>query len=153
MNTIKIRKSTINDLPTLLSFEQKLIEAERPFDKTLKAGFISYYDIKEMILNESIELLVAEKDNELIGSGYARIETAQPFLAHKKYAYLGFMFVLESERGQGLNKRIFNALMDWLKIKEINEVRLDVYNENASAVKAYEKVGFKKHLINMRLDL
>ena len=28
----------------------------------------------------------------------------------------------------------------------------DVYDVNNSAIKAYEKAGFKKHLINMRLN-
>jgi len=36
MNQITIRKATFDDLATLFLFEQGVIEAERPFDSTLK---------------------------------------------------------------------------------------------------------------------
>ncbi|MGB5500466.1 MAG: GNAT family N-acetyltransferase, partial [Maribacter sp.] len=32
------------------------------------------------------------------------------------------------------------------------EIRLTVYDENHAAIRAYEKVGFKKHIIEMRLQ-
>lgn len=41
----RVRIATLKDLPTLLAFEQGVIEAERPFDPTIKAGNINYYDI------------------------------------------------------------------------------------------------------------
>ena len=48
-----VRKATLDDLPTLLEFEQGLIEAERPMDPTIRSGNISYYDISLFIKNES----------------------------------------------------------------------------------------------------
>ncbi len=33
----------------------------------------------------------------------------------------------------------------------MNEIRLDVYAQNESAIKAYEKAGFEPHLLTMRL--
>ncbi len=58
MSEIIIRKATIHDLEILLRFEQNLIAAERPFDNTLKKGYIHYYDIAEMIKASHIELLL-----------------------------------------------------------------------------------------------
>ena len=46
------RKAILKDVPTLLEFEQGVIEAERPFDPTIKAGQITYYNISELINNE-----------------------------------------------------------------------------------------------------
>lgn len=150
---ITIRKATLSDLASLREFEQGIITAERPFDATLKAEKINYYDIEKMILSDSIEVLVAEKNGVLLGSGYARIETAQPYLNHEKYAYLGFMFTIQTQRGKGINAKIIAELKNWCRSKGILELRLDVYNDNPSAIRAYEKVGFKKHLINMRIGL
>src|SRR2546423_13091991 len=110
MSEIITRKATIHDLDTLLRFEQNLITAERPFDKTMKSGYIHYYDIAEMIKAPHIEVVVAELDGEIIGSGYARIEMAKLYLSHKQYAYLGFMYVGPSYRGKGVNKKIIEAL-------------------------------------------
>ncbi|HEY5406028.1 MAG TPA: hypothetical protein VIJ92_03035 [Ginsengibacter sp.] len=55
-----MRKATLNDMEVLLSFEQGVIKAERPFDLTLKADPIHYYKIEEMIKASHIELVVAE---------------------------------------------------------------------------------------------
>ncbi|MDI6034122.1 GNAT family N-acetyltransferase [Flavobacterium sp. LB2P84] len=153
MNTITIRKAHHNDLEKLLEFEQGIIAAERPFDPTLKAEKINYYDIEKMISAPDIEVLVAEIGSELVGSGYARIETAKPYLNHLNYAYLGFMYTDANHRGKGINAKIIEALKEWCNLQDVFELRLDVYNDNTSAIKAYEKSGFKKHLINMRMVL
>jgi GNAT superfamily N-acetyltransferase len=150
---IHIRKATLNDLTTLLEFEQGIIAAERPFDPTLKEGTISYYNIEKMISATDIEVMVAVLNEQIIGSGYARIEKAKPYLNHELYAYLGFMYTHPDHRGKGVNNQIIEALTNWVRSQNIFEMRLDVYNDNPSAIRAYEKVGFKKHLINMRIGL
>jgi GNAT superfamily N-acetyltransferase len=150
---INIRRATLDDLSVLLEFEQGIISAERPFDPTLKEGKISYYDIAKMISANDVEIVVAVQNEQIIGSGYARIENAKPYLNHKLYAYLGFMFTHADHRGKGVNTLIIEALTNWVRSKDIFEMRLDVYNDNPSAIKAYEKAGFKNHLINMRLGL
>src|SRR3569832_778853 len=117
MNDTIIRKAQTKDIHVLLAFEQGVINAERPFDPTLKGDPNRYYDIEEMILATHIELLVAEKDGQLIGSGYARIEEAQPYLRHRQHAYLGFMYVELSHRCKGVNKMIVDALEQWASSK------------------------------------
>jgi GNAT superfamily N-acetyltransferase len=153
MSGIIVRKATNNDLDILLGFEQKLIAAERPFDKTLKSGHIHYYDLEEMIKAPNIEVVVAESDNEIIGSGYARIETAKPYLIHQRHAYLGFMYVDQDHRGKGVNKKIIEALKQWAIAQDITELRLDVYYNNIAAIKAYEKAGFTRYVVEMRMRL
>jgi ribosomal protein S18 acetylase RimI-like enzyme len=153
MKEIIIRKATLNDIEILRCFEQGVINAERPFDVTLKKGDIFYYDIEGMIEESHIELLVATLNNKLVGSGYARIEKAKPYLQHKEKAYLGFMYVDPKHRGKGINKKIIDALKDWSLSKNITEMRLDVYENNIAAIKAYEKAGFTKHMIEMRMGL
>ena len=153
MNEISIRKALPDDLDQLLIFEQDLIKTERPFDPAIKADPVNYYDLKTMLAASHIEVVVAETDNKIIASGYARIERSKPFLKHEKHAYLGFMYVLPEYRGKGLNKKIIDALKTWAALQNINEFRLDVYYDNASAIKAYEKIGFSKYSLEMRLNL
>ncbi|HEX2682574.1 MAG TPA: GNAT family N-acetyltransferase [Ferruginibacter sp.] len=150
MDPVVIRKAVLSDLETLLSFEQGVINTELPFDCTLKTVETNYYDIKHMIDAGDVELLVAEQDNELLGCGYARIENAKTYLQHRSHAYLGFMYVKPEHRGKGINRRIIDALAQWAAIRNITELRLDVYEQNVSAIKAYEKYGFKKLMIHMR---
>ncbi|GGW23135.1 GNAT family N-acetyltransferase [Arenibacter certesii] len=153
MEQFTIRMATVADLKTLKDFEQQIIKAERPFDITLDTDPISYYDLKELILADNATVLLAESEGEVVGSGFGVIRDAKPFLDHRKYTYLGFMYTAEAYRGKGVNKRIVDALLAWSKTKGIKEVRLTVYEDNNPAIRAYEKVGFKKHLIEMRLGL
>ena len=148
-----LRIANLDDLPILLEFEQRLIKAERPMDPSIKDGDISYYDISEMIKATNSEVFVVELDDEIVASGYAKIMDDRPYLKHAKQGYLGFMFVPEEHRGKGLNKLILNAMIDWCKTRNVFEIRLDVYDVNKTAIKAYKKSGFKNYLINMRFDI
>lgn len=149
-----IRKATIEDLPVLLQFEQGIISAERPFDSTLKPGAINYYDLKAFIASADVQVLVAEIDGEIAGSGYARIKkNPDTYYDFEKYAYLGFMYVLPAHRGKGVNQAIIEELKKWVAEQGLVEIRLEVYNDNTGAIKAYEKVGFEKRMIEMRIRL
>ncbi|QNL49014.1 GNAT family N-acetyltransferase [Olivibacter sp. SDN3] len=152
MNKVSIRKARKEDLPILYRFEQELVNAERPFNETLKTGTIHYYDIECMIESKEAEVVIAEVNKELVGSGFAVIREGKPYVAFEKYVMLHFMYVLPTHRGKGISQIIINALKDWASRQGIYEIRLDVYSENIAAVKAYKKVGFKSFLTTMRLD-
>ena len=148
---VNIRTATLDDLPLLLNFEQEIIKAERPFDVTIKDGPISYYDIAAMIKDPKAHVVVAEVDDNIVASGYAITKKARHYLDHEFYAYLGFMYTDEDFRGMGINAQIVEELKNWSQQEGFKEIRLTVYNDNLPAIKAYEKVGFKKHIIEMRL--
>ncbi|MDO6519240.1 GNAT family N-acetyltransferase [Zobellia uliginosa] len=151
MDTFKIRTAVLGDLETLLEFEQGIIAAERPYDPTLRAGRISYYDLGELIKSDDAEVVVVEHQGSIVASGYAKIKKAKAFLDHEVYSYLGFMYTHTDYRGKGLNKMVIDALKKWSDSRGISEVRLSVYSDNIGAIKAYEKAGFKKHLVEMRM--
>jgi len=97
--------------------------------------------------------MVVESNNEIIGSGYAQIRSAKPYEKHEVFGYLGFMFVSPEFRGQGISGLLLTALKKWILDQGITEVRLQVYDENEAAVRAYEKAGFKKIVTTMRCDI
>jgi len=147
------RQATLQDHPILLEFEQAIIDYERAFDPTIKLEKTSYYDLTVLINSSKSEVLVVETEGKIIATGYARIEKADDCFQHKQYAHLGFMFVDPNFRGRGINKLIMDGLVAWGKEVGISEFRLEVYAENAGAIRAYEKVGFQKHLIEMRFGI
>jgi GNAT superfamily N-acetyltransferase len=108
--------------------------------------------LEELILSDDASLVVAEIEGKIIGSGYALIKPARHYLNHEFYSYLGFMFTLPEYRGKGVNTKIIERLKQWSDSKGLKEIRLTVYDENHGAISAYEKTGFKKHIIEMRLQ-
>lgn len=148
----RIRKATYEDMEVLQTFKMGLIAAELPMDPTIHPSTTSYYEFKPLIDGPNSTLLVAELDGDIVASGYAKILEDRKYLKHSHYGYLGFMFVPEKHRGNGYNGMVTEALIAWCKARDLTEIRLDVYSVNAAAIRAYEKAGFKPHLLNMRYD-
>jgi GNAT superfamily N-acetyltransferase len=153
MKKITVRTASPDDLDILLGFEKGIVDTEHPFDPTIKDGDIHYYDIAQMIASPNVEVVVAELGVEIIGSGYARIEDSKVYLKHQKYAYLGFMYVKPGYRGKGVIQKIIETLQQWAASQNVTEIRLDVYHDNLPAIKAYEKIGFAKLMVEMRMEL
>jgi GNAT superfamily N-acetyltransferase len=151
MDNIRIRPAGKQDLSELLRFEQELIKAERPMDPTIREDPVIYYDLPVMIADPEVALVVAEKDGKLIASGYATAKRGRSYLDHEYYAYLGFMYTIPEFRGRGVNLDIIKVLHQWARHKGLNELRLTVYDRNVPAISAYEKAGFVKHIVEMRL--
>jgi GNAT superfamily N-acetyltransferase len=147
------RPATRADLPTLLEFEQGIILAERPFDPTLKPDPIIYYDIGEMIDADWAEVVVAVDGDRLIGSGYAKDKVSDHYVDPPNHCFLGFMFTHPDYRSRGVNGLVTDALLDWARARGHTEVQLRVYDDNAGAIRAYEKKGFGKYMVVMRRGL
>ncbi|WP_241148026.1 GNAT family N-acetyltransferase [Lacinutrix jangbogonensis] len=152
MDPITYRSATLEDLPTLLDFEQDLIAFERPFDSNLKDN-CTYYDLDYLITSNNAKTIVACFKNEIIASGYSKIIESKSYHKNTNYSYMGFMYVKPEYRGQGIIQNIIAKLKKWSISKNIFEVRLEVYSDNASALKAYKNNGFKKHMIEMKMYL
>ena len=147
------RTATPQDVEHLRRFEQGIVATERTFDPTLKAGRPQYYDIESMLVAGNVQFLVAERGGELVACGFARIDNAKPYLNHRKQAYLGLMYVEPRHRGQSINRGIVERLKAWCREQGVTELRLEVYSDNRGAVAAYEKAGFSKHMVEMRVQL
>ena len=152
MSDLIIRAAVQADLPILKEFEQGIIATERPFNDSLKSEYICYYDIGALIDGENSRVLVAEDDGVIVGSGYARIRESKAHLTHDFHAYLGFMFVASTHRGQGINQLVIQSLIRWGKTQGMQDFYLEAYADNNSALKAYEKLGFKTSLLEMKLS-
>jgi len=89
-----------------------------------------------------------------------------PINFDNKTAVMGILIGEERWRGKGVAHEVIKSSLEWLnKQYGINHIALGVNPKNISAVKAYQKIGFKKkptscititkksHLITMTLDL
>ncbi|GAB2620686.1 GNAT family N-acetyltransferase [Novilysobacter erysipheiresistens] len=147
-----LREATSTDRETLLALEQGVVSAERPFNDAIRDSGARYYDLDKLIADPDTLLLVGEVDGRIIATGYVQLRQSEPAFKHARHAYLGFMYVAERYRGRGINRTVIEALVDWSRRRGVMDVYLDVYVDNASAIRAYEKLGFKGLLLEMKLD-
>ena len=97
--------------------------------------------------------MVAEFEGATIGCGYAFIQPSKAYFRHRIHSYLGFMYVVPEHRGTGVNKRILDVLETWSAARGVTEMQLEVYEENAAAIRAYEKSGYQINILQMRKEL
>ncbi|MCC5809270.1 MAG: GNAT family N-acetyltransferase [Ectothiorhodospiraceae bacterium] len=148
-----LREAKTADYPSLVALEQKVIDAERPYNESLKEKDAYYYDIEKLISDPDSRLVVGEVSGDIVATGYVQVRPSKPALGHDNHGYLGFMYVAEQYRGLGLNKVILQDLVSWGQQRQVTDFYLDVYVENNSAVRAYEKFGFRGSLLEMKLKL
>lgn len=153
MDTITVRRATTADYHQLRELEQKLIEAERPFDPTIKPGHVLYYDLNELLTAPHICTIVAETGGRIVSTGYGRIEKSKDRYVHDRYLYIGFIYTEREYRGMKLYESVINELKRFAAANGIHELYLEVYAENEIAIRAYRKIGFQGYSLEMRLPI
>lgn len=108
-------------------FENNLLE----FD-----DFWTFRLLKEEFENELTTCVVAKIEDEIIG--FASL-WEPPFEIH-----LNNIFVRKDVRGRNIGSIILEKLIEIAKMKEKEELTLEVNVNNSVAIKLYEKYGFEK---------
>ncbi len=152
MGELTFREAILSDVDSLLELEQKIIDSERPFDKDLKDKDAWYYDLPALISSAESHLVVVDTGAGIVGTGYVRIDETKQSYKHDQHGYIGFIYVEPEQRGKGVAKDILNHLVAWGKDRGIEHFALDVYTENESAIRAYEKFGFAKRSVKLVLE-
>lgn len=144
MSDINIREAAIEDVDSLLVLEQGIIDSERPYDRFLKENNVTYYDFPELISDADSYLMVVESNDRIVGSGYAQARVSRPCHVHDQHCYLGFIYLEPEFRGRGLGASIVEDLKQWGLNRGLSHFHLNVYSDNKSAIRAYEKAGFSQ---------
>lgn len=154
MSEIKIRKATDSDIPTIdkLLFEVHKVHSDARPD-LFKKGAKKYTDeqLKSILANNQTPVFVAEEDGAVLG--YA-------FCVHKQFIndnnmtdvktlYIDDLCVDEASRGKHIGKCLYEFVLDYAKSNGYYNVTLNVWADNANAVKFYEKIGLKIQKIGM----
>ncbi len=94
----------------------------------------------EIIYKNSGEIFIAEKNGVVIGSICVVIDAR---LAEGVYAEIVSLIVSETERGQGVGKKLINVSEEWAR-KRVNKIRVRANETRSSAHTFYENQGFKE---------
>lgn len=82
--------------------------------------------------------LLAELDGQPAGLVWAKMDSVNPALVH-----LFQMWVAPECRGRGVGRGLLDAALDWAREREVRFAELDVTLGNSSALRLYERAGFK----------
>ena len=98
-------------------------------------------------------LLIARNRNRLVGFASASVPHDYPLEVSEFVGVIDDVYVLPKFRGRGIGKRLVVESLKKMKDKSVNAVRLIVLKENKTAIKLYEKLGFRIYRYGMTKSL
>jgi len=86
--------------------------------------------------------LVAAKGGQIVGYTLGRVASNPPTLSPPRYGYVAELFVRPEERGQGLGRRLYQALGAWFQEQGVTSVQLRVLATNREGQRFWRALGF-----------
>lgn len=156
---IKIRRATDSDKNIFIDFTVKLSKFNRS-NHSEECKYDDYESVLNSIRrkaeetfsnrNQNTLILIAELENKPVGYALGRI-FQQDETSDNGTGLMGLLdelFVDDIARGFGLGQKLIDEIMEWMKKRGVNRVKLHAYSWNKHALKIYEKNGFKEYAVS-----
>ncbi len=151
LNVRRAMESDMGVINKLLYEVHKVHSDVRP--DLFKAGAKKYNDeeLRAIIADDDRPIFVAEKDGEVLGYAFC---IHQQYVNHNnmtdvKTLYIDDLCVDETARNAHVGRFLYEYVLDYAKKHGYYNVTLNVWADNAGAVKFYEKLGLKIQKIGM----
>lgn len=123
MSNLYIGPAAIEDVDAIMEVEKTGIS--HPWTRE---------SIAALIRDENKAAVKAEEDGKVIGYIGASYVIDE--------AEIGNICVMPGSRGQGIGRKLLEAMLSYLRTKEVATVFLEVESENVAAIRLYESFGF-----------
>lgn len=155
---MKIRRAENKDIPKIIDLLDQVGQVHHEGRPDLFKKGARKYDhdvLKEMLTDEDRPIFVAIEDNIVVGYAFCLFEQHldHPVLTDVKTLYIDDLCVDETQRGKHIGKQLYDYVIDFAKESGCYNVTLNVWSENASALKFYEACGLKPQKVHMETIL
>jgi len=149
---IHFRLATIDDLPSIIAMlaDDFLGQQRESLGLPLKKSYLDAF--QDIAADPNNELIVAERDGEIIGSLQL---TFTPSLSYQgsKRCTVESVRVDSKLRGQGIGREMMLWAIERAKEKGCLSIQLTTHNDRKDAHRFYENLGFKHSHAGMKLNL
>lgn len=154
MEKLLIRRAAEADIPTLerLLYQVHKVHSDARPD-LFKAGAKKYQtdELRLILKDDSRPIFVAEQAGEVLGYAFC---IHQQFVNHNnmtdvKTLYIDDLCVDETARGGHIGQALYESVLSYARERGYYNVTLNVWADNAGAVKFYERLGLKIQKIGM----
>jgi ribosomal protein S18 acetylase RimI-like enzyme len=104
-------------------------------------------ELKEIIKQENLFVYVAIGNDSIVGMASLKVDNTKMLTQDYTRGFIGDVVVDKSIRGQGMGEILVKHLIDFARLHNLKQVNLTSNPNNpkrATAIKMYERVGFKK---------
>ncbi|HEM3577151.1 TPA: GNAT family N-acetyltransferase [Streptococcus suis] len=148
-----IRKARQSDIPVLNELLQDILQVHhqaRPDIFRSSGQKFSEDELRELLDNPAKPVFVYEVDGQVVGHLFCELSTAKSdVLEPVKTLFIDDLCVASSARGQKIGEQLYDFALSYAKEQGCHNLTLDVWADNAGAVRFYERLGMKPQKFRM----
>tara|TARA_R110002167_G_scaffold70453_4_gene198736 strand:- start:61410 stop:61892 length:483 start_codon:yes stop_codon:yes gene_type:complete len=105
---------------------------------------ISNSDFNDYLGNPEKDILVCERDDQLVGVIQLSVGTVEDAgLKHQPFGCIDEIAVADAFQSQGIGSSLMKAAESWALDRSLKMLRLDLWSKNDHAIGLYKKHGFE----------
>lgn len=159
MTGITVRRATEGDVPALGRLGGLLMRTHHDFDRRRflppganpETGYGRF--LRSQLREDDVAVLVAEREGAVIGYVMAGLEPLSWKELRDACGFIHDIVVEEPGRRLGAATALLDAAIDWLKSRGAPRVILWTADQNTSAQRLFDRLGFRRTMIEMTREL
>jgi ribosomal protein S18 acetylase RimI-like enzyme len=154
-----VRRAERSDLSALGRFGADLIRVHYAFDpeRFIAPGSNpedTYARFLEgQLARDDVVVFVAVRQETVVGYVYAGIEPASLKELREEAGYIHDVVVDEDVRGKRIAESLVNAAIEWFAARRLRRVMLWTAPQNDAAQRLFERLGFRRTMLEMTRQL
>ncbi|HFI0353545.1 TPA: N-acetyltransferase family protein [Streptococcus suis] len=148
-----IRKARQSDIPVLNELLQDILQVHhqaRPDIFRSSGQKFSEDELRELLDNPAKPIFVYEVEGKVVGHLFCELRTATgDVLEPVKTLFIDDLCVADSVRGQKIGEQLYDFALSYAKEQGCHNLTLNVWADNAGAVRFYERLGMKPQMFRM----
>jgi ribosomal protein S18 acetylase RimI-like enzyme len=158
-DAIAIRRATKVDLPALGRLGALLLRTHYQFDPLRfmapgshpEEGYAWF--LGTQLREEDVVVFVAERESSIVGYVYAALEPESWKELREACGFIHDVVVDESGRRSGVATLLMEAAIGWLRERGAPRVVLGTAQRNDAAQRLFERLGFRRTMIEMTREI
>lgn len=148
-----IRRARQSDISALNELLQEILQVHhqaRPDIFKSEGQKYSEGDLKALLDNPAKPIFVYEVDGQVVGHLFCELRTVTgDVLEPVKTLFIDDLCVASAARGQKIGEQLYEFALSYAKEQGCHNLTLDVWADNAGAVRFYDRLGLKPQKFRM----
>lgn len=150
MENLLIKECTLRDIEDVKYISEKTFfetfakdNTEEDMENYIKENF-SYEQLEKEMKNKDSIFYIVKDNQRVVAYMKLNFDKAQTEEGHYNTLEVQRIYVLEEYKGKHIGKSLIQKSIEIARSNNLNYIWLGVWENNISAIKFYEKQGFKK---------
>jgi ribosomal protein S18 acetylase RimI-like enzyme len=154
-DAVLIRRAEARDAAALGRLGAALVRDHHGFDQErfleprgdVEGGYGRFLSAE--LADDDVAVFVAECDGAVVGYVYAGVEPRSWKELRERAGFIHDVVVDPTARGLGIGSRLIETAAEWLAGRDVSTVMLWTAHENGAAQRLFERMGFRRTMIEM----